>query len=755
MSSHVLFLTFAITFYPVEHDLPLHNPLKGWVLIDHAIPGEIDAGRSLKFVKDGTPYEWFPNVAIMSTWAQVEKEPGILDWSLVDQALDYWTSLGKTIHLRFSTEDFGYIRGCPEWLYSLGVPQFSREGRLFPDYSHPEYQKHLERFLNAFFDKFGEDPRIETIDLRGYGEWGEWHSGFLYKTTEDRIAALKTIVDAWRRANRQRKYLMLSASYEWLAPWNSNVQFLPFGTSIYETFPPSYQDFLRRSVFDYAYSFPDVSLRRDGVGGAVFQEYDGRLIADFFQHYRKPICTEFFGGLDAYRGPSVVGFPNTKEGDDFIENAVDEAMTHHPNYCTVFGWRAEQAASFYNDYKELVIRAHRLMGYRFVPVVVELPESTRPGDHLAISVTWENRGGGRCYIPFRLQFYFCRGKDIPWTADDPSFDLTNLVSGETYRHTSLLQGPPDLESGTYEVRCALTNNFGRPVIELPIEGGDPLRRYAIGKILISSDAPGTTAKPQAELSKQGNQWTLQQPLAANGTYIVSFRYKVLRPPDMGLDSDNPGYFCFYAQNETPTRVAESRWFDRTLDAVGHKSFLVSTGSGESYRVIWESCDNGQLDLDQVEVETVPREKVVPLDVRTDQVVLAQGASIQKGNHVRASRERLQVNLPHDWFPFLKTNVKRTVLKRNTVYTIWFYFSARPQIWQGDYFYLAIRNSKEPDAPPSQLPSKFFIWTQRHTTNPVRRAYTFRTYAEEDTYLEWGIKNGGECEVFEVILQDRS
>jgi hypothetical protein len=33
--------------FPVEHDLPLRNPGKGWVMIDHAVPGSIDAARSV------------------------------------------------------------------------------------------------------------------------------------------------------------------------------------------------------------------------------------------------------------------------------------------------------------------------------------------------------------------------------------------------------------------------------------------------------------------------------------------------------------------------------------------------------------------------------------------------------------------------------------------------------------------------------------------------------------------------------------
>lgn len=203
--------------YPIELDQPLHNPLKGWVLIDHALPGQIDAGRSVAEAGDESAFEWYQDVAIMSTWGSIEREPDVYDWSLMDRSLEYWTSVGKKIHMRFSTDNFGPHEGCPRWLYDMGVPSLFRpsDGTTFPDYTHPLYMQRLIKFLGEYARHFFDNPNIETVDLRAYGDWGEWHSGYNYGTVAERIGALRGLIDAWRNANRGRKYLNLSVSYEW------------------------------------------------------------------------------------------------------------------------------------------------------------------------------------------------------------------------------------------------------------------------------------------------------------------------------------------------------------------------------------------------------------------------------------------------------------------------------------------------------------------------------------------------------------
>lgn len=98
--------------------------MKGWVLIDHAVPGEIDAGQSLPRVADGSAYEWFQDVAVLSTWALVEPQPDRFDWGLMDQAMAFWAAQGKRLHLRFSTDQFGRFR-LPGMVMPVAAPAVS------------------------------------------------------------------------------------------------------------------------------------------------------------------------------------------------------------------------------------------------------------------------------------------------------------------------------------------------------------------------------------------------------------------------------------------------------------------------------------------------------------------------------------------------------------------------------------------------------------------------------------------------------
>jgi len=162
----------------------------GWVYIDNAIPGQIDAGRSLPYVNDGTAWQEVDSVAVLSSWGQIEIGDGVYDWRLVDQAVDFWTQEGKEIHLRLSTDPMvisplDFMSGVPEWLYDRGLPYMLREEAgviiKYPDYRHPLYFPHLKRFLNALAEHFRNNPAVTLIDLRGYGTWGEWHSGHEYE----------------------------------------------------------------------------------------------------------------------------------------------------------------------------------------------------------------------------------------------------------------------------------------------------------------------------------------------------------------------------------------------------------------------------------------------------------------------------------------------------------------------------------------------------------------------------------------------
>ncbi len=750
--------TSAVVFHPVETNEPLKNPYKGWVFIDHAVPGQMDAAKSVGEVQDGTPYEWYENVAVLSTWAHVEPKPDTFDWSLMDECIATWASLGKRIHLRFSTEDFNIIPGCPRWLFDMGVPATKREHRLFPDYTHPLYLERLGKFLAAFAEKFAQDPRIETVNLQGYGDFGEWHSGADYETVEMRVKALRGIVDQWRKAFAGKKILNLSCSYEWMTRHNVGMDVHPLGTSIYEEFLPSYRDYLYRSAFDYAYKFPDVTLARHGCAGAVKQEYDGRLIATFFQHWRKPMFMEFFGSIRDYTGPSIVGFADTKSGDDHVSNAMDELLSHHPTYATPLGWGAggagpadASATVFYNRYRDLMLQTLNLMGYRFVLVEAKFPEKVAPGAEWVLYHSWENRAMGRCYKPFPLAVYLMDGERIVWSDVDKRFDQTAFVSGETYNFVSRFRLPVGIGPNIYDLRIGMVDSTGKPALNLAIAGNDGSKRYRIGTIAVmpNRETPLETDK-SLNVSKKGSCWIGEKTFPSNTTCVITFQYEIVRDPERDLDTDDTGFYRFYVEGEDGSRLDEVRWYDKAGQSPAWKTVLVNTLSAKSYVAKWEAVGGGDLSVKDVRYEVVPAERVRKIDLRGKQIVLKGGARLEQQTRVVATRDRTQVRLPDDWYDFLETVPDVLPLKRNTTYTVWFNSATRPQVWQADYHYLSVRTA----AGGLKAQRGFWRWTQRFTHNPVRHAYTFTTGPYDDYRLVWGIHNGGENRISQITLVER-
>jgi len=246
--------------------------------------------------------------------------------------------------------------------------------------------------------------------------------------------------------------------------------------------------------------------------------------------------------------------------------------------------------------------------------------------------------------------------------------------------------------------------------------------------------------------RNGNLWQCPVKLPSNQAYFISFDYEITRNPDHDLDTNNPGYFRFYAMGDSGERIGEARWFDKADQPSASKTFMLATESAEEYRLFWESVGMGEMLVSNIRIERIKNENIMKFKLNSNDFLLDKNASYSLHFGVIANRDRSQVKLPDDWYDFLNTNPEKVKLEPNTAYTVWFNCAARPQIWQGDYFYLKVVSK--------DTSHNLFRWTQRHTTNPVRRAYSFYTGEREDCYLVWGIKNGGQCSISQVFITRR-
>jgi len=767
----------ALMFFPEEIDDVLHNPYMGWVYIDNAIPRYLDAGRSEPYILDGSAWGEVSNVAVLSSWGALEPFEGLYDWSLVDQAVEYWASRGKRIHLRISTapmvmpwSDFNV--GPPEWLYEKGLPYMTREevGAVirYPDYRHPLYFEHLERFLAALADHFGDHPAIDLVDLRGYGTWGEWHSGHDLASLEERRQILGRIVQAWVDAFEGHDVLLnLSNSYEW------REDILPHGISINQTPKPTYEEYIRASVFDVAFNEPTIALRRDGVAGYVFDAYDGRLMHDFFEATRRPVTSEISSGIQGLRNGDRPGYTP--------ERAVNEALAFHSNYMMMIGWdivgflnsgrnrSADGALYFYNTESQgLMQQALRRMGYRLVVTHTRLPERVHPGGALTVEFGIENRGVGRLFKRHDVTFYLMNEGRVAWSATDPMIDLTHVVSGETYRFRSTFDLPDTLSAGEYELRIALTHG-GQPAIKLAIAGGDEQLRYPVGRILVGGsgegelgDAPsapvdgatGRIEEPSADIP--GGVAAAGSPLIVDGkrlglwagaTYIVDFDYRPVAAPYEYVGG--PGSYYFKAER-TPTGDqavrGETHWRDERAAGFFQKSVIVTLGPYDDYRLVWGTNGVGELEVRNIRVTRVPDHARWFEDFSsTDpQTYAFESAVPLQPTGVRVQRDFDPSRPDDEEYVFLESRVP---LKPRTSYTVSFTVRQLTGRGRGNDFF--VRTSCALAETVGEIGT--LRWLDAHDGRTRRKTFTFVTPDCSAPRLQFGVRNGGGAVFDEITL----
>jgi hypothetical protein len=471
-----------ITVLPTEDtNVVLHNPDMGWLLYEN-YPLDTIPGSSSTLVN--LPNETFPEVdavALMFTWQDVERKEGEYDFSKVDYAYDYWKKRGKSIQLRLSTASlmFWESRNPPA---GKGIPDYVRE-KLGPaekqvrkmdgvsyqieDARNAFYQERLERFLREIGKHFGKERPVTLIDLRGFGAWGEWHSGFPYPSIEERRAGLKAVLDVWSRALPEH-FLSLSYSYDPDGP-----KALYGGpTKKYEpAYTTNYAEFLSYSAFDHALTKSNITFRRDGCGGAVHSN-ERKLCEEAFDSLtRGPFVCEFLGGYGAVK----------KGGTNWVNWMIEDALSLHPNYINLLGWQSKDALNFIHERPDLIRRGLLRMGYRLMPIKVSYPAIVVPGKALKLDMEWVNRAVGRAMQPFQITFQLGdeTGKILN-KSGLVTFDCTRWIEGQTYSFRPKVAFRA-VRPGKYTLFFSIHTQTGR-IIAVPLKDRNETGSYRLGPI---------------------------------------------------------------------------------------------------------------------------------------------------------------------------------------------------------------------------------------------------------------------------------
>ncbi len=579
----------VVTVYPQKISGNLGNDGMGLVVLEEpTFAGQPDLGNSGNFPEIGT-------VGLSTSWALIEPKQGKYDFSTIDNTIDYWVAKGKKINLRICTDTlllpYTY-KGVPDWVnvsYVTRTDVAAEFGNLpvntvkMVDVRGVDYQNALDTFLAKLVAKYGDNKNVEVVEIRGYGPWGEWHSGVAFDSSAQRISNLTAIIGKWVTAFASKgKVMVLSCAGEYMGAYDTSST----------DAKRNYANYLSWSGFDYGMKLPSLSFRRDGFS---YYKTDEKLLAEFVKSGKKlPLMAEIqqnAANLDA----NALNRNWTTATDDMI-------FKLRPNYATIVGWTAIEAVKVVSNQTGYVDRTNQKMGYRLAVDKAEYSGGINAGSTLKVRTAFSNSGVGRFWYDHKLAVYLMDiSNNIIASTVNAQSDFTSVLNGEQVEFITDFAIPSNVTGNTYKIAVAIVDNTNHvPQTRLGNAGEIGTSKiYSIGNVIIGNSTPATlngeTLLTYSALS--------QTALAANTSYQVSFKYlpgKTLSSFDLIADNANGYYFAVKSGGNT---AFTSSWQD-VSQQTGYKSFIFTTGNDANYKVEIGSVNFGTITPSDCTIRTV-------------------------------------------------------------------------------------------------------------------------------------------------------
>ncbi len=345
-------------------------------------------------------------------WSRIEPTKGNFDFTFFDAGL----AKARANHGRFSFRVLAWCPGCLDntythaWTQNDWTPSWlaKQPGGNIPDWNSAAFLSSWEDLMQHLAQRYADDPALGSIDVGGYGKYGEWHT--------DNEGAQITVANAERltRAvlgNFPRQHVVVNA------------------------FKPELVNALLAMS-------PRLGLRTDCLGAPqmyslIATAAPGSLLAERWR--TAPLLSEWcHSDDDTNKGARQV--------THYHVSTVSSANTPRP-YADL---SADQQAGYR--------RATQLAGYRYGITSVTVPRTVRSDSTFTLKLTVANTGSAPTYDDWDFVVQLTDAANQPVGEQTLPLPLSAAPPGNRSRTKSVTV--PHLKKGKYLLRVVVRDPRG-------------------------------------------------------------------------------------------------------------------------------------------------------------------------------------------------------------------------------------------------------------------------------------------------------
>lgn len=219
----------AVSYQTETSGKPVANPHRGFVMTLYN-PDMLYSTKHPYGINGSMDNKAWDVVTICSGvmfWKDINPEEDVYNWDEIDKALKACEQSGMTYGIRIipyttssgSDDNYGAEHDfVPQWVYDKGAKQDTATYKYgdpnikikVPDWSDPVYNEAYKKFTKALAERYDGDPRVEYVEIRAFGNMGEWHTSDLEGNEMPSVEVQKDMLDYFASVFKNTRCCVLS-----------------------------------------------------------------------------------------------------------------------------------------------------------------------------------------------------------------------------------------------------------------------------------------------------------------------------------------------------------------------------------------------------------------------------------------------------------------------------------------------------------------------------------------------------------------